>query len=357
MKPALKTLMERLPDGVDGAIITSDANRRYFTDMKSSAGALLITRSAAQFIIDFRYIEKAKSVITDFEVLLQSDDYYGQIGQFFQAQNAKRIAVESDFVTVGQFHRYGEKLPALEWQGGSALADEINALRAVKSPEEVAFIEKAQSITDATFTHMCGLIRPGMTELEIAVEMEYHMRKLGASGLAFDSIVASGVNSSMPHAVPSEKKVEIGDFVTMDFGASYNGYCSDMTRTVAVGQVSAEQKRVYDTVLTAQRLAIEAIPKSRLYSEVDAAARDYIYAQGYEGCFGHGLGHSLGLYIHEDPRFSPSCGEEMQKDVIVTVEPGVYLEGKFGVRIEDMVLLTGGEPRDLTHSEHELICL
>ncbi len=357
MKESLLTLMENLPEKMDGAMITSDLNRRYFTDMKSSAGILLLTRKSACFIIDFRYIEKAKSVITDFNVVLQSDDVYGQINDFFREEGAKRIGLETDCVTISDYSRYCEKLPELTLSNDDSLSSLISELRSCKAPEEVELIKAAQAITDQTFTHILNFIRPGVTEREIAVEMEYTMRKLGASGLAFDSIVASGVNSSMPHAVPSDKKVETGDFVTLDFGAAYNGYCSDMTRTIAVGAISEEQRRVYDTVLTAQKMAIEAIPECKYYSDVDKVARDYIYSQGYEGCFGHGLGHSLGLFIHENPRFSMSCRELIQPNVIETVEPGVYLEGKFGVRIEDMVLITEEGAVDLTNSKKELITL
>lgn len=356
MNPSLKTLMGNLPEGIDGAIITSGANRRYLTGLQSSAGTLLFTRQAACFIIDFRYIEKARSVITSFEVLLQ-DKLHEQVAAFFKKQGAVKIAVEAASMTVAQFNDFQKKLPDLTLDGSSALSEQVDVLRSRKSPEEVESIRKAQAITDQTFTHILEYIRPGLTELDIAVEMEHTMRKLGASGLAFDTIVASGVNSSMPHAVPGERKIEKGDFITMDFGAAYNGYCSDMTRTVAVGAITEDQKRVYDTVLTAQKMAIEAIPSCKRYCEVDKVARDYIYAQGYEGCFGHSLGHSLGLYIHEAPQFAVSCEKNMEPNVIMTVEPGVYLEGKFGVRIEDMVLLGAGAPEDLTHSPKELILL
>ena len=356
MKESLVQLMKRLPEGIDGAIITSDLNRRYFTDMKSSAGTLLVTRKAAAFIIDFRYIEKAKQTIQDAEVVLQ-DKLYEQVTDFFTSQGAKAVAIEADTMTVAEFAHFRASLPELSLDGGEELSSLINELRMYKTPEEIGFIEAAQKITDQTFTHILDVIRPGVTEREIALEMEYTMRRLGASGLAFESIVASGVNSSMPHAVPSDKKIALGDFVTMDFGAAYNGYCSDMTRTVAVGHISEEQKKVYDTVLTAQRMAIEAIPTARRYCDVDKVARDYIYAQGYEGCFGHGLGHSVGLFIHEEPRFSPACDRLITPGVIETVEPGVYLEGKFGVRIEDMVFIEEGGVRDLTHSEKTLIVL
>ncbi|MEG0470638.1 MAG: M24 family metallopeptidase, partial [Longicatena sp.] len=212
-------------------------------------------------------------------------------------------------------------------------------------------------ITDKAFLHICDFIKVGQTEFDIAIELEYTMKKLGATGLAFDSIIVSGVNSSLPHGVPSDKKIEQGDFITMDFGASYNGYCSDMTRTVAIGKISDEQQKVYDTVLKAQLMAIDAIKAGVTYSDIDNVARSYIYSQGYEGCFGHGLGHSLGLYIHEDPRFSYACHEVAQENVMMTVEPGVYLSGKFGVRIEDMVLITENGVDIITKSEKKLITL
>ncbi len=357
MKNSLKTLMQKLPDGIDGAIITSDLNRRYFTDMKSSAGTLLLTKTAAHFIIDFRYIEKAKEIITDFDVVLQSDDVYKQIADFFAASNAKNIAVESDFVTVQSYNKYCDKLEGLHISNDNSLSDIISELRSFKSSEEVEYMRKAQDITDKAFLHICDFIKVGQTELDIAIELEYTMKKLGANGLSFDSIIVSGVNSSLPHGVPSDKKIEQGDFITMDFGASYNGYCSDMTRTVAIGKISDEQQKVYDTVLNAQLMAIDAIKVGAKYSEVDNVARSYIYGQGYEGCFGHGLGHSLGLYIHEDPRFSYSCHEILKPNVMMTVEPGVYLSGKFGVRIEDMVLITENGVEIITKSEKKLITL
>lgn len=357
MKQELKVLMQQLPDGVDGAIITSDLNRRYLTDMKSSAGTLLITKKAAHFIIDFRYIEKAKKVITDFDVELQSTDLFAQISAFFKGQNAVNISVESDFVTLQNYKKYCDKLKDFTFTDDSKLSEIISKLRSYKSEFEMEQIKNAQAITDKGFLHMCEFIKPGKTELEVAIELEYFMRCSGASGLAFDSIVVSGVNSSLPHGVPTTKKIEKGDFVTMDFGASYNGYCSDMTRTVAIGQISAEQQKVYDTVLQAQLMAIDAISLTKKYSDIDFVARDYIYKQGYEGCFGHGLGHSLGLYIHESPAFSSSCNDIIEKRVVMTVEPGIYLDGKFGVRIEDMVVMTDKGLEIFTKSEKKLITL
>lgn len=356
MKESLKKLMALLPNDVDGAIITSDLNRRYLTDMKSSAGTLVLTRDAAAFIIDFRYIEKARLVVTDYPVVLQ-DKLADQIADFFAGHKASRILVEAEAMTMSEYHSFCEKMPSLKLLADDRLSSTVNKLRAHKAPEEIAFIQAAQDITDKTFTHILDFIKPGVTEREVAVEMEYFMRKNGASSLAFDSIVVSGVNSSLPHGVPSDKKIEDGDFVTMDFGAAYNGYCSDMTRTVAVGKISEEQKHVYDTVLAAHLMAAEAVRPGMRYSEIDKVARDYIYKNGYEGCFGHGLGHSLGLFIHEEPRFSMSCDQIIETGVIETIEPGVYLEGKFGVRIEDTVLITETGIQSFAHSEKQLITL
>lgn len=356
MKDSLKELMKRLPENVDGAIITSDENRRYFTGMKSSAGTLLLTRERAHFIIDFRYIEKAKEIITDFTVELQ-ENYYEQVKAFFEKEEAKNIAVETDCLTISELEALKGRLPDLNFVTYNTFSNIIADLRSIKSEEEIGYIRKAQEITDKAFSHICEFIKPGMTELEVAIELEYTMRKLGASGLAFDSIVVSGVNSSLPHGVPSDKKIEEGDFITMDFGAAYNGYCSDMTRTVAVGKISEEQQKVYDTVLNAQLMAIDAIKAGVVYKDIDKIARDYIYSQGYEGCFGHGLGHSLGLLIHENPAFNMRCEEITKDNVVITVEPGVYLEGKFGVRIEDMVIIKGDSCEIITKSEKKLITL
>lgn len=358
MKQALKTLMQDFPQGMDAVIITSDENRRYFTGMKSSAGTLLVTQKKVIFVIDFRYIEKARKVVSsDCEVVLQENKYYDQLNKILNENNVKTIAIETDSATVAQLKSYREKLPDYEFSDSSVLSDMISELRSVKEEEEISLIREAQAITDKAFAHMVDYIKCGMTELEIQLELEYYMRKLGATGLAFDSIVVSGVNSSLPHGVACEKKVEQGDFITMDFGASYQGYCSDMTRTVAIGAISEEQQKVYDTVLKAQLMAIDAISAGKRGCDIDKIARDYIYSQGYEGCFGHGLGHSLGLFIHESPSCSMLCETVLKPNVIMTVEPGVYLDGKFGVRIEDMVIVKESGCEIITKSEKNLITL
>jgi Xaa-Pro aminopeptidase len=260
-------------------------------------------------------------------------------------------------MTVGERTRTAGWLPSARILESHEADSAIWALRERKDPGELALIQAAQGITDGCFSYILNFIKPGRTEREIALEMFRHMMEQGAEGLAFDTICVSGVNSSLPHGVPTERRLEAGDFLTMDFGAMVGGYCSDMTRTVAIGHVTEEMSRVYHTVLEAQRKAIAAVKKGMICSQVDKRARNIIYGAGYEGCFGHGLGHSVGLDIHEEPRFSPACGRECQEGMILTVEPGIYLEGKFGCRIEDMVFIGEDSVLNLTHSPKELMIL
>lgn len=355
MKQSLINFMAKLPSGIDAAMIISPENRRYLTDMQSSAGILLVTRNNAYFIIDFRYYDVAKTVV-DFEVILQGDKVFTQIDEILNKENVTTLALESDFVTLSQYSRYTDALKGFVIPRENDISKILENLRSIKSQEELSYIKQAQAITDKAFLHILDYIKIGMTEKDIALELEYTMRKLGG-GIAFESIVVSGINSSLPHGVPTDKLIKTGDFLTMDFGATFNGYCSDMTRTVAIGAISDEQRHVYDTVLKSQLMAIDAIPTAKIYSEVDKVARDYIDSQGYEGCFGHSLGHSLGLYIHEEPRFACSCNDAIEDGVVLTVEPGVYLSEKFGVRIEDMVFISNGSYENLTKSEKNLITL
>ena len=243
----IEKLMKALPEGADAALITSDVNRRYFTGLESSAGTLVAFRDAAYFIIDFRYIEVAKATVTGAEVLLQ-DKLYEQIGALLKKHGAKTVTIETDYVTVGALGMYRTRLPEYEFLTDATLNDEILAMRSLKDESEIAAIRKAQSITDASFLEILDFIKPGKTEKEIAAYLEYCMRRLGADGLAFETIAASGPNSAKPHAVPSDRPLQQGDFFTMDYGALWGGYCSDMTRTVALGEPSEEMRRVYAVV-------------------------------------------------------------------------------------------------------------
>ena len=354
----IEKLSKALPEGADAALITSDVNRRYFTGLGSSAGTLLAFRDAAYFIIDFRYIEVAKATVTGARVMLQ-EKLTEQLDTLLKKHGAQTVAIETDYLTVGALEQYRQKLPGYEFLTESTLNDAILSMRSVKEPQELECIQKAQAITDAAFLDILDFIQPGKTEKEIAAYLEYCMRRRGADGLAFETIAAGGPNSAKPHAVPGDRPLQTGDFFTLDYGASWGGYCSDMTRTVAVGEPTEEMRRVYQTVLDAQCLGIRTAQVGVSCRAVDEAARELIYKAGYEGCFGHSLGHSVGLEIHEMPGFSPSIDPQTlcREGMVITVEPGVYLEGRFGVRIEDMVWFAPDGTKDLTNSPKELIIL
>ncbi len=338
----------------EAALIESGANRFYLTGFESSAGHVLVTARGAYFIIDFRYVEKARATVKTAEVLLQ-ENTEEQIGRLLAQDGATCLYVEADSTPLSRFATLQKALPGITLCDGDKIDRALVDARAVKTREELESIKAAQKMTDETFTYILDRITPGRTEREVMLDMEFYMRRLGSEGVSFDFIVVSGKNSSLPHGVPTDKKIERGDFVTMDFGAVVNGYHSDMTRTVAVGAVSEEQKRVYDTVYAAQAAALAFIRPGVACNEVDRVARDLIYGAGYEGCFGHGLGHSVGVEIHEMPACNTRCQEILRPGIIMTVEPGIYLENQFGVRIEDMVYLTETGAENLTHSERKLL--
>ena len=355
MQGRRKALLDAIDWRADGVLILSPVNRRYFTGFDASDGALLLTRRGSVFLTDFRYIEAAKAKIKDLECLCY-DRFYDCLLAQLDCFGVGRLLIEEEYVTVRQEQSLRELLEGKVKLAGGA-DQPIFALRSVKSAQEIQWMQQAQDITDQTFTHMLSFIREGASEREIALELEFFMRRLGSEGVAFETIAASGPNTSLPHAVPTDRKVRKGDFVTMDFGAVVNGYCADMTRTVAVGEVSEEQRAVYEVVLKAQQTALSTLGPDVLCSDGDAAARDVIEAAGYGKDFGHATGHSVGLQIHEDPRLSPKCQAMLVPGTTMTVEPGIYLEGRFGVRIEDLVVITEQGFKNLTKSEKSLIIL
>ncbi|MBR5783046.1 MAG: aminopeptidase P family protein [Clostridia bacterium] len=336
------------------ALIVSGANRFYVTGFHSSAGSVIVTKEKAYFLIDFRYVEKAKSVVKSCDVIL-SGRQENEILSLLEG--VKYLYVETDSMSIAEMGRYQAVLGDIELLKDDKLDRLLEQMRAVKTEQELSLIRRAQKITDETFTYILDRIEPGRSEIDVMLDMEFYMRKLGSEGVSFDFIVVSGKNSSLPHGVPSDKLIEVGDFVTMDFGAVVEGYRSDMTRTVAVGAVTEEQRKVYDTVLAAQSAAIAAVKAGKVCKDIDKVARDLIYGAGYEGCFGHGLGHSVGIEIHENPNFNMRCETILRPGTVMTVEPGIYLENKFGVRIEDMVYVTEDGCINITESEHGLIVL
>ncbi len=351
----IKRLAHDLPEDMDAALITSEVNRRYYTGFVSSAGALLVTREKAVLLLDSRYVEAGGKKVTDAEVVLMTD-MARQLNELFEEYKVKTVGIESGYMTVESLYSLRKVLSA-QMLDDPRLNSIILKHRCVKSEEEMAEIRAAQAITDKTFIHMLDLIKPGVSEKDLQLELDYYMLRNGATGLAFDTILAAGANGSMPHAVPGDNVIKEGDFVTMDFGAAHNGYCSDMTRTVAVGKITEEQEKVYNLVLDAQLAAIDAVRAGVPCNSIDKVARDMIYGAGYEGRFGHGLGHSLGLEIHENPRFSMLCSDITEVGTVMSVEPGIYLDGRFGVRIEDIVMITENGCEVITKSEKKLITL
>lgn len=355
----IKERIEKIQNSLkenQGFIVKSSANRFYLTGFTSSAGTVFVTKNKAYFLIDFRYVEKAKNVVTSCEVSL-SNKPNAEIKELCEKNNVKQIFVETYSLSVEDFKNLEKMLQGVELLKENTMDKLLEEMRGVKSKDELEKIINAQKLTDDTFSYILQRIEPGRSEIDVMLDMEFYMRKQGSEGVSFDFIVVSGKNSSLPHGVPTNKIIEKGDFITMDFGAVVDGYHSDMTRTVAVGSVTKEQEKVYNTVLKAQLEAIRAVKPNVLCKDIDKVARDIIYSAGYEGCFGHGLGHSLGVEIHESPSFNTVCETVTKEGMIMTVEPGIYLENKFGVRIEDMVYVTKDGILNLTNSKKELIII
>lgn len=324
--------------------------------MKSSAGMLLIFKECAYLIIDFRYIEKARNTVKNCTVMEQ-ENLTEQINSLMKKHNAKSLAVESMDMTLSRMSFLEKKFPDIEFIKSDELSNNIYDMRTIKSTEEIEKIHKAQKIAEKAFDEILGFIRPGVTEREIALKLGNCMLENGAEGLSFETIALAGANTSMPHGVPGNYKVKNGDFVLMDFGAVYDGYHSDMTRTVCVGQPSEKMGKIYDIVLKAQLEALKKVKSGITGSELDGYARDIIDESGYGDFFGHSLGHGVGMEIHEFPTASSKSETILKENMVVTVEPGIYLPGEFGVRIEDFVVVTENSHQNLTNCPKKLIIL
>ena len=324
--------------------------------MKSSAGMLLIFKECAYLIIDFRYIEKARNTVKNCTVMEQ-ENLTEQINSLMKKHNAKSLAVESMDMTLSRMSFLEKKFPDIEFIKSDELSNNIYDMRTIKSTEEIEKIHKAQKIAEKAFDEILGFIRPGVTEREIALKLDNCMLENGAEGLSFETIALAGANTSMRHGVPGNYKVKNGDFVLMDFGAVYDGYHSDMTRTVCVGQSSEKMGKIYDIVLKAQLEALKKVKSGITGSELDGYARDIIDESGYGDFFGHSLGHGVGMEIHEFPTASSKSETILKENMVVTVEPGIYLPGEFGVRIEDFVVVTENSHQNLTNCPKKLIIL
>lgn len=348
----IKKLQQKVKSDSEGILIISEQNRRYFTSFPSSFGILLVTKNDSVFLTDSRYIEAAQSKIK-FCRVIESKKLSEQIPQICEEMNIKSLRAES-CITVDELNSMRKlfKPVKISTVGTSKI---ISSCREIKTEYEVEQIKKAQHIAELGFEHIIPMIKPGVTEREISLELDYFMLRNGAEALSFETIVVSGKKSSMPHGVPDHKKIETGDFVTMDYGAVVNGYHSDMTRTVAVGKVSEKQKKVYETVLNAQLAALDIIKSGVLLKDGDSAARNVIENAGFGEYFRHSTGHGVGVEIHEAPNLSPKAEGRLKVGNIVTVEPGIYLPDEFGVRIEDMVYVTENGCINLTNAPKELI--
>ena len=349
----LQKYQSLLVDGVDGLLLTSRYSRHYCAEFDIAEGVAVVTRNGARYFTDSRYIESAQKDIRNFEVRLTDKEhsYYSLINQACAEFGVKTLGFEEDYLTYGEYRRFCENLNA----SLQPMQAKINAFRASKEDWELNRMRSAQHITDKAFSEVLGRIKVGMTEKELCAELIYCLYKHGADGLSFDPIVVSGPNSSMPHGVPGDRKIQEGDFITMDFGVLYKGYCSDMTRTVAVGYATEEMKKVYNTVLEAQLAGLAVSKAGVTGKEVDGAARKVIEDAGYGNYFGHGYGHSLGLEIHEAPNCNARNDQPIPAGVVCSAEPGIYLPGKFGVRIEDTCIFTAEGREILTQSPKNLI--
>lgn len=354
MQAKIKKVYELMDkEGLDALLIDSPENRYYLTGFTGTAGRVLLTGKGAYFITDFRYVEQAKKQTEGYEIVELSSNFEKGLNELLKKDGVKRLGFESKAISHEQFLKYNEVLE-VELQ---KTTDLIEGLRVIKGPEEIEKIKKAVEITDAAFAHILGIIKPGVTEREIALELEFFQKRMGGEKNAFDFIVASGQRSSLPHGVASDKMIEKGDFVTLDFGVFYQGYCSDLTRTVVVGEPDEKQKEIYGLVLKAQLAVIERVKAGMSCKEVDEIARGIIGEAGYRENFGHGLGHGIGLEIHEAPRVSFTSETILQPGMVVTNEPGIYIPGWGGVRIEDDLLITEEGCEVLNKAPKELIIL
>lgn len=339
--------------GLDGLFIMSPFNRRYISGFTGTAGAVLITAEESIFMTDFRYTEQSAKQAEGFTIIQHTKSIFEEAMQKAETLGVKKLGFEKEYVSYQEFellqkHFAGTLEP---------VAGIVENLRLIKTESEIKILKEACDIADAAFKHILDFLKPGAKEIDVSNELEFFMRKCGAVSSSFDIIVASGARSALPHGVASEKKIQSGDFVTLDFGAYYKGYASDITRTVAVGEPSQQLKEIYALVLEAQMAAVDQIKPGMTGMEADAVARDIISSRGYGDAFGHSTGHGLGLEVHESPGLSVKNDKPLQSGMVVTVEPGIYLPGIGGVRIEDDILLTDSGNELLTHSAKELIIL
>jgi len=342
--------------GLDGCLISEACSLRYFTGFSGGEGFALFCGSDSFLITDSRYTTQAGIECPEAEVVLTTPEEpsYVLAGRLCGKYAVHHLGFEDEHMTCRTYSNFIRFMKDAEFVPCSRALMEM---RAVKSDGEIELIARAEEIGSMAFSHVMEILRPGMTELAAAAEIEGFMKKCGAEKLSFDTIVGSGFRSALPHGMASEKELQPGDLVVMDFGCVYHGYCSDMTRTAVVGEPSDKQREIYDIVLEAQESAIRMIKPGVCCRDVDGTARTIIEEAGYGEYFGHGLGHSVGLYIHEEPRFSRMDNTILKPGMVVTVEPGIYLPGDGGVRIEDLIVVTEDGCRNLTSADKSFLVI
>ena len=350
----IERLLQKISaEQVDAILIRKPENLFYFSGFNGDSSCLIISKNFLKLITDGRYTEQAKSQAKNFDVIEQTEGLFTKIADEVKNSAVKKIAFEGKFFTFDEFTTLVEKMPDVGLKSA-----EVDSLRQIKDAAEISCIRQACAIADKAFAEILNFVRAGVREVEVAAELEYLMRKFGSERAAFDTIVASGVRGSLPHGRATEKIISDGELVTMDFGAVFNGYHSDMTRTFCVGKPSARQREIYNAVLNAQLHGLSVIKVGVSGKAADEAVRNRLKDLGFAEYFTHSLGHSLGLVIHEEPRLSPrSTCERLEENMLVTDEPGVYIPNFGGVRIEDTVLVTASGAEVLTHSPKDFISL
>lgn len=348
----LKNLRKKISDEeLEAVLINKTANLFYFSGFRGDSSFLFVSKNFCKLITDGRYFEQAEQQTKNFEIVKQTEGLLKKVVEEIKNSGMKKIGFEGKVMTFAEYNFLREELPEVEFK-----SVEVDSLRQIKDAAEIFLISRACEIADKAFAEILNFIKPGLSELEVAAELEYLMRKFGAEKSSFDTIVASGVRGSLPHGIASEKKICAGELVTMDFGAIYQGYCSDMTRTICVGHASETWKKFYNAVLSAQLHGLEIIKVGLSGKAADEAVRNKLKAAGFDKYFSHSLGHSLGIEIHEEPRLSRlSKCESLQPNMIVTDEPGIYIPNVGGIRIEDTVLITEEGAQTLTQSPKNLI--
>jgi Xaa-Pro aminopeptidase len=345
----LREQMER--NNVEATLITSSENRFYFSNFRGSSGVLLITKSESFLLTDFRYTDQANEEAQLYEVIDHERNLYPVISKIIQQNDITNLGIEFETLPVDDYLNLKEILPMTSFY---KMDTSIFDIRMFKDEQEICYLKEAVSICDQSFEHILSFIKPGMSEKEIGLELEFFMRKAGAEGIKANHVIASGGRSCLPHGQATDRLVQVGDFVKMDIGARINGYYSDFTRTVVLGNPSEKQLEIYSIVKKAQEAALAEIGPGKVCSELDEVARSIIREAGYGDCFGHSLGHSIGLAVHEKPVMRKTDDTVLKPGMVITVEPGIYIQGFGGVRIEDFIVITEDGYENLTNATKEL---